>query len=60
MQLPVAPTALLGLLSPLVAGLLGALVVGDSVSPLQLAGFAVALTAMVGGQLPPSRRRIGR
>lgn len=60
MQLPVAPTALLGLLSPLVAGLLGALVAGESLSPLQLAGFAVASTAMVGGQLPPSRRRSGR
>ena len=59
-RLPVAPTALLGLLSPLVAALLGALVAGESLSPLQLAGFAVALTAMVGGQLPPSRRRSGR
>ncbi|WP_141494214.1 EamA family transporter [Kytococcus schroeteri] len=55
-RLPVTPTALLGLLSPLVAALLGALVAGESLTALQLAGFAVALTAMVCGQLPAPRR----
>ena len=44
--------ALLGLLSPLVAALLGAVVGGESLTPTQLIGFAVALTALVLGQLP--------
>ena len=59
-RLPVAPTALLGLLSPLVAALLGALVAGEALTVLQLAGFAVALTAMVCGQLPRPHHRMNR
>ncbi|SDR72804.1 EamA family transporter [Corynebacterium timonense] len=56
-RLSVTPTALLGLLSPLMAALLGALIAGESLTLLQLGGFAVALTALVAGQLPaPSRR----
>lgn len=51
-RLPVTATALLGLLSPLVAALLGAALAGEALTPLQLLGFAVALTAMVVGQLP--------
>lgn len=51
-HLSVTPTALLGLLSPLTAALLGALIAGESLTILQLAGFAVALTALVAGQLP--------
>lgn len=54
-RLPVAPTALLGLLSPLVAALLGALVAGEALTPTQIAGFVVALTAMACGQLTPRR-----
>lgn len=56
-HLSVTPTALLGLLSPLMAALLGALIAGESLTLLQQGGFAVALTALVAGQLPaPSRR----
>ncbi|WP_343232887.1 MULTISPECIES: EamA family transporter [unclassified Tsukamurella] len=55
-RLPVTATALLGLLSPLVAAALGALVSGESLRPVQLLGFAVALAAMVAGQVTPDRR----
>lgn len=54
--LPVASTALLGLLSPIVAAALGWLVLGESLRPVQLAGFAMALAAIVGGQLTGSPR----
>lgn len=53
-RLPVTATALLGLLSPLVAALLGAVIAGEALTTLQLAGFAIALAAMVAGQLEPS------
>ncbi|PRQ12500.1 EamA family transporter [Corynebacterium sp. 13CS0277] len=56
-RLPVTPTALLGLLSPLTAALLGVLIAGESLTPLQLVGFVAALTALVAGQLPGPRRR---
>ncbi len=57
-HLSVTPTALLGLLSPLTAALLGALIAGESLTLLQLTGFAVALTALVAGQLPaPTHRK---
>ncbi|GAA1725089.1 EamA family transporter [Aeromicrobium alkaliterrae] len=67
-HLPVTATALLGLLSPLVAAALGALVVGEALTALQGLGFAVALTAMLAGQIgvrasarpPRSRRRSPR
>lgn len=49
-RLPVASTALLGLLSPVVAALAGWLVLGEALRPVQLLGFALALTAIVGGQ----------
>jgi probable blue pigment (indigoidine) exporter len=55
-RLPVTATALLGLLSPLVAAILGAAIAGETLSAIQLAGFAVALAAMVAGQLNPPRR----
>ncbi|WP_449277630.1 EamA family transporter [Leucobacter sp. GX24907] len=51
-RLPVTATALLGLISPLVAAILGAAVAGEALTVVQLLGFAVALTAMVAGQLP--------
>lgn len=54
-RLPVTATALLGLLSPLVAAALGALIAGESLNLIQLLGFSVALTAMVAGQLSPAR-----
>lgn len=55
-RLPVTGTALLGLLSPLVAAVLGAAVAGEALTPVQLAGFVFALAALVAGQLPPKRR----
>lgn len=50
-RLPVTATALLVLLSPLTATALGALVLGERLTGIQLAGVGVALTAMVLGQL---------
>lgn len=52
-QLPVTATALLGLLSPLVAALLGAGIAREALNPLQIGGFALALLAMLAGQLAP-------
>ncbi|MCU7723352.1 EamA family transporter [Actinoplanes sp. KI2] len=52
-KLPVTATALLGLLSPLVAATAGALVLGQTLSATQLAGFALALSALLAGQLTP-------
>lgn len=49
-RLPVTATALLGLLSPLVAAVLGVLVLDEVLNVAQLGGFALALTAMVAGQ----------
>ncbi|GAA1249512.1 EamA family transporter [Prauserella halophila] len=54
--LPVTATALLVLLSPLVAAALGVLVLGEVLGVVQLAGFALALTAMVAGQTAHSER----
>ncbi|HLS62700.1 MAG TPA: EamA family transporter [Ruania sp.] len=59
-RLPVTATALLGLLSPLVAATLGVALAGERLVPLQLLGFAVALLAMVAGQLSPSMSRTSR
>ena len=55
-RLQVTATALLGLLSPLVAAALGAGIAGERLSPVQIAGFALALVAMVAGQLAASHR----
>jgi probable blue pigment (indigoidine) exporter len=54
--LPVASVAVLALLSPLVAAVLGAVVLHQTLGPVQLAGFALALAALVAGQLPLSRK----
>nr|WP_301924809.1 EamA family transporter [Corynebacterium glaucum] len=51
-RLPVTSTALLGLLSPLVAATLGTLIAGESFGLVQWIGFCLALSAMVCGQLP--------
>lgn len=56
-HLPVTPTALLGLLSPLTAAALGALIAGEALTAIQLVGFATALIALASGQLPPPIRR---
>lgn len=55
-SLPVTSVAVLPLLSPLVAAVLGAALLGQLLGPVQLMGFALALGAIVAGQLPaPSR-----
>ncbi|GLY40057.1 ABC transporter permease [Amycolatopsis sp. NBRC 101858] len=54
--LPVASVAVLALLSPLVAAVLGAVVLHQTLGPVQLAGFALALAALVAGQLPAPRK----
>lgn len=56
-QLPVTATALLVLLSPLVAATLGAVVLRESFTQVQLAGFVAALAALLAGQLSPSPRK---
>jgi probable blue pigment (indigoidine) exporter len=54
-RLPVTSVAMLGLLSPIVAAVLGAVVLGETFAPLQIAGFALALVAILGSQLPEPR-----
>ncbi|WP_453985564.1 EamA family transporter [Brevibacterium casei] len=56
-RLPVTATALLGLLSPLVAASLGVVFAGERLTLIQIAGFGLALAALACGQLSPSRRR---
>ncbi|GAA0670417.1 EamA family transporter [Streptomyces malaysiensis subsp. malaysiensis] len=58
--LPVASVAVLALLSPLVAAVLGAIVLDQTLGPIQLVGFALSLAAIVAGQLPPRTRRTRR
>lgn len=54
--LPVTSVTVLVLLSPLVAAVLGAILLGQTLGPTQLVGFGLALAAIVAGQLPvPSR-----
>ncbi|WP_278235508.1 EamA family transporter [Isoptericola sp. AK164] len=57
-RLSVVAVAFLGLLSPLTAAVLGAGVLGESMGPAQLAGFGLAMLALVAGQLVPRRRRV--
>ncbi|BAJ33045.1 MULTISPECIES: EamA family transporter [Kitasatospora] len=54
-RLPVTGVAVLGLLSPLVAAVLGALLLDQTLGPVQLLGFALALASIVAGQLPERR-----
>lgn len=56
-ELPVTSVALLGPLSPIVAALLGVLVLGETLGPLQLAGFALTIAAVTAGQLSPRSSR---
>jgi probable blue pigment (indigoidine) exporter len=55
-RLPVASVAVLGLLSPLVAAALGALLLDQSLGAVQMVGFALAVTAIAAGQITPGRR----
>ncbi|MGK8559303.1 EamA family transporter [Nocardia gipuzkoensis] len=57
--LPVTSVAVLVLLSPLVAAVLGALLLGQTLGPVQLVGFGLALAAIVAGQLPTPTRSPG-
>ncbi|MGK8523528.1 EamA family transporter [Nocardia asteroides] len=57
--LPVTSVAVLVLLSPLVAAVLGAVLLGQTLGPVQLAGFGLALAAIVAGQLPAPARSSG-
>lgn len=50
-SLPVTSVAVLGLLSPLVAAVLGAVLLGQTLGPIQLVGFGLSLAAIVAGQL---------
>lgn len=59
-RVPVTRVSVLGALSPLTAATLGWLVLGQALSPTQLAGFAVAVAAMVLGQLPDRTAPGGR
>lgn len=58
-RLPVVAVAFLTLLSPVVATLLGWLVLGESLTPGQGVGFVLALTAVAAAQLPPGLFREG-
>ncbi|WP_336645391.1 EamA family transporter [Microbacterium sp. USHLN186] len=50
-QLPVAAPGLLALLSPVVATALGALVAGETFTPMQVVGLVLVLTALIAGQI---------
>jgi probable blue pigment (indigoidine) exporter len=52
-KLPVTSVAFLAPLSPLVAAAIGVGVLGESPSAVQAVGFALALAAVLAGQLPP-------
>lgn len=51
-SLPVTSVAVLALISPMVAATLGAVLLGQYLGPVQMVGFALALAAIVAGQLP--------
>ena len=52
-RLPVTSAALLGLLSPIMAAVLGAVFLGQLFGGIQLLGFALALAAIAAGQFNP-------
>ncbi|MFE5720870.1 EamA family transporter [Streptomyces erythrochromogenes] len=58
--LPVPSVAVLVLLSPLVAAVLGAVVLDQVLGPVQVLGFALALASIVAGQRPAPGRSGGR
>lgn len=55
-RLPVTSAALLGLLSPIVAAVLGAVFLGQLLGPIQILGFVLALAAIAAGQFDTGRR----
>ena len=54
-SLPVTATALLGLLSPVVATVLGVIVLDESFTTAQVIGIALTLLALLAGQTQPRR-----
>jgi len=54
--LPIGSVAVLGLLSPLAAAALGAILLGQTFGAIQSIGFVLALAAIVGGQVASGRR----
>lgn len=56
-KLPVTSVAPLALLSPLMAATLGVVLLGESLSFVQVVGLVIALAAVVAGQLTPPDRR---
>ncbi|WP_419993935.1 EamA family transporter [Streptomyces boninensis] len=58
-RLPMGALSFLPLLSPAVATLLGWAALGESLTPLQLAGFALAMISIAAAQLNPRGRRRG-
>ncbi|MFI6320538.1 EamA family transporter [Nonomuraea sp. NPDC050556] len=58
-RLAPASVSLLGLTNPLVATLAGLLILGQTLTPWQIVGFAVALGALVVGQLSGNSPRRG-
>lgn len=56
-NLPAANVALLGVLSPLTAAVLGWIVLGQNMSGLQCVGFGIALVGSIAGQLVTNVRR---
>ncbi|MEQ4302185.1 EamA family transporter [Plantactinospora sp. B6F1] len=59
-RLPAASVAVLGLLSPLVAAGLGALLLGQTLGVVQMVGFALALAAIAAGQVTPRKKTPSR
>ncbi|MFW5415509.1 EamA family transporter [Nocardiopsis sp. CNT-189] len=56
-RMPVVAVSFLPLLSPVVAALLGLLFLGESLTPWQCLGFALALAAIAAAQLTPGAAR---
>jgi len=55
--LPIGSVAVLGLVSPLAAAALGAIVLGQTFGAVQNVGFVLAMAAIVGGQITAGRRK---
>ncbi|OIV38104.1 ABC transporter permease [Mangrovactinospora gilvigrisea] len=54
-RLPVAAVSFLPLLSPLVAAIVGWAALGQGLTPVQVLGFALALTSVAAAQFTPAR-----
>jgi probable blue pigment (indigoidine) exporter len=54
-RLPATSVSLLGLTNPLIATLAGLLILGQTLTPGQLLGFAIALTSLIAGQRAMAR-----